>query len=280
MILHKNKAKWVKQFKPNIIKGEILHNPAGVGDRYSTELKKLVGKMRGITEKKISSLYKTSTAKEHFTGDASISSQARILTNALTKQFDDLFSISAKPLSEAMVEQADKSSQVALKTSVKKINGNLNIDTTKNTKELHDIKKSIVAENVALIKSIAKDYMHRVTTEVLRSITTGKGLQDLYPKIKEFGDMTDRRAHNIATDQTRKAYNHINAKRAKGAGIEAFEWVHSGGGLHPREEHIAMDGQIFQYDDLPVIDENTGETGLPGQAINCRCTQRPVVVFE
>jgi len=115
---------------------------------------------------------------------------------------------------------------------------------------------------------------------VLRSVTTGQGMADLMPQIKKYGDMTDRRAKNVALDQTRKAYNTINADRMKKVGIQKFEWIHSMGGIKPREDHIEMDGNIYSFDDLPVVNKDTGERGLPGSQINCKCTMRPVVVFD
>jgi uncharacterized protein with gpF-like domain len=36
---------------------------------------------------------------------------------------------------------------------------------------------------------------------------------------------------------------------------------------------------VYSFDDLPVVDERTGETGIPGQAVNCRCTMSPVFDF-
>ena len=41
-----------------------------------------------------------------------------------------------------------------------------------------------------------------------------------------------------------------------------------------------LNGGIFDFDNLPVIDEKTGERGIPGQAINCKCRMRPIVEFE
>jgi SPP1 gp7 family putative phage head morphogenesis protein len=98
--------------------------------------------------------------------------------------------------------------------------------------------------------------------------------------LQEYEGVTLRRARNIALDQTRKAYNNINKGRMQAIGVQKFEWVHSGGGQKPRELHIELDGQVFSFDDLPVIDERTGERGIPGQAINCRCTMVPVIEFE
>jgi len=38
--------------------------------------------------------------------------------------------------------------------------------------------------------------------------------------------------------------------------------------------------EIFSFDDLPVIDRRSGERGIPGQAINCRCRMAPVIEFD
>jgi SPP1 gp7 family putative phage head morphogenesis protein len=136
-----------------------------------------------------------------------------------------------------------------------------------------------VAENVSLIKSIPAQYMKDVAGSVFRAIQTGDGLADIVPKLAEVEGVTMRRARNIALDQTRKTYNAINRERMKAVGVKKFEWIHSGGGQHPRELHMQMDGKVYAFDDLPVIDERTGERGIPGQAVNCRCTMRPIVDF-
>ncbi|RIQ43658.1 phage head morphogenesis protein, partial [Bordetella avium] len=33
-------------------------------------------------------------------------------------------------------------------------------------------------------------------------------------------------------------------------------------------------------DNPPIIDKTTGERGLPGQLINCKCRMRPVIDFS
>jgi SPP1 gp7 family putative phage head morphogenesis protein len=277
-LLTKKRHAWATQRKA-IMKGGILHNNAALGDRYARSIKKLVKQMTDKTNREIEKLFKTDSANKHFGQDASIASGARILMNSLTDQFNQLFAMSAKPLAERMVNDANKSSQSMLYSSLKDLSGGLSIKTKVTTPEMREIMTASVAENVNLIKSIPQQYLQKVTGSIMRSITTGSGLMDLKTDITKYDGMTERRAENIALDQTRKAYNSINAKRAQKVGIEKFEWIHSGGGLHPREDHIALDGQIFSYDDLPIIDENTGETGLPGQAPNCKCTQRPIIDF-
>jgi len=100
------------------------------------------------------------------------------------------------------------------------------------------------------------------------------------PALEQYEGQTHRRAKNIALDQTRKVYNSVNKGRMEALGIGKFMWHHSGGGAHPREDHIDMDGEIYSFEELPIIDPRSGERGIPGQAPNCRCTMSPVFSFE
>lgn len=234
--------------------------------------------MTAETEREIEKMLKSPEGVEYFAEDASITSMARILLSRLSRKFEDMFSALSGTLPQKMTDQTESNSTSTLKQSLGELAG-VAIDTSVKSKYLKDTMKSIIAENVDLIKSIPTQYMDRVKGDVYRSITSGQGLAELVPKIKKYGKMTDTRAKNIALDQTRKAYNAINAEKMKSAGISKFEWIHSGGGRFPREEHIAMNGKIYSFDDLPIIDSRTGERGIPGQAINCRCTMRPVVEF-
>ena len=163
--------------------------------------------------------------------------------------------------------------------------GGLSIKTDFITPELNDIIKASAAESTQLIKSIPQQYMLETQGAVMRSITTGNGLQDLVPFFEKRKGITTRRAKNIALDQTRKVYNSINQGRMEALGIDTYEWVHSGGGKEPRPEHKAkypagLNGGVFSLSDPPVIDPKTGQRGKPGDLINCRCTMRPVMVFK
>jgi len=264
-----------------ILRGSVLPAPTGIEARYNAELQRLVREMTRATRREIVALFESPTAiASHVTTDASISSQSRILMNALTSRFSELFGKASKAMAERMVEQTGKHSAAALGRSLKELSGGLTLKTdTLRSGPIGEIAKAAVAENVSLIKSIPEQYLQKVQGAVMRSITTGNGLQDLVPFLEEQDGMTVRRAKNIALDQTRKAYQSINAGRMKAAGIKKFEWVHSGGGQKPRPDHVAMNGNVYSYDDLPVIDQRTGERGIPGQAPNCRCTARPVLDF-
>lgn len=266
-----------------MFKGKPLQYPAAVASRYVSDLSALVAQMTAQTNRELTQLFKSRAARTYYAEDAkpggNIASQARILVNSLEARFNALFSRKAKDIAERMVAGVEASSKTALHGSMQKLTGGLSLKTSQLTPALEVVYKATVSANVSLIKTIAGRYLEDVQGAVMRSITTGNGLQDLQPALEQYEGQTHRRAQLIALDQTRKAYNGINQGRMQALGVKSFMWHHSGGGAHPREDHIAMDGNVYRFDDLPVIDEKTGETGIPGQAINCRCTMSPVFDF-
>lgn len=286
MKLTKKRQAWIKQRDPEVMRGSRLNYNASLQAKYHDGLSKLVSDMTQQTMREVARLFKSETAGDFYdedmqlAQDADLASQARILTNALTSKFSLLFASKAKTLTERMISGAAHASKSTLHMSLKKLSGGLAIKTDLMTPELKTVIKASTTENVALIKSIAKDYLSKVQKTVMRSIINGNGLQTLIPQLQKYEGITKRHAKNMALDQTRKVYNSINAARMEKAGIKKFEWVHSGGGQKPREDHIRMDGKIFSFDDLPIIDKKTGERGIPGQAINCGCTMVPVIEFN
>jgi len=237
------------------------------------------------TKAAVAKLFTSETAKKYLTAqDASISSQARVLMNELLDKFSQLFSFKSKILAERMVNGAAGVSKTVLHTSLKKLSGGLSLKTGIVPAGMEEISKALIAENVSLIKSIPQEYFKNVTGAVMRSITVGRGMADLLPQIQKYDGQTQRRAKNLALDQTRKAYNSINKERMQKIGVKQFEWVHSGGGQKPRESHLKISGHIFDFDDLTKQQAALGvppeDQGIPGYPINCRCTMVPVIRFE
>jgi len=246
---------------------------------YTREIKKLTSRMIDETTRRVLSLFGQKMSKEFFAQDETISSQSKILLSELILKFSKSFDKKSKSLSKRMVKNTLKNSAISLKLSVSNFDNMASFNIGSVSSDLKEIIKASVSENVGLIKSIQSDYLSKVNGQVMRSIVSGNGLQDLVPALKKYSGITLRKARNIAIDQTRKVYNAVNAERMKKVGINKFIWLHSGGGQNPRIEHIEMDGNEYSFDDLPVIDSRTGERGIPGQAINCGCTMKPVYDF-
>ena len=287
--LTKRKTSWSNNARNGIIKGQPLNPSAAIEQRYYTGLRALIDRMMAETDLELKKLFKTDHAKEYFSQDAatrfaqdaSISSQARILTNALITKYTDLFASLSKPMAERFAEESDKSSDVAVKSSIRQLSDKLTLSTkTITSGPLSDILNATVTENVGLIKSIPAQYLGGVQQAVMRSITTGNGMQDLLPFLQKHKGITLRRARMVATDQTKKAFSGLSKARMQAIGVEEYQWLHTSGSRHPRKLHIAMNAQIYRYDDPPIIDDKTGERGIPGQAINCACRMRPILNFE
>lgn len=269
------------------MRGRRLALPAGVAMRYAAHLDVLVRQMTSETRDELLKLFNHPDVKEHFAKHGTVyamdavspSSQARIVANALKRKFEQLFGREAKPVAETMTGQANKASASAIATSLKELSGGLTLSTDVVTGPMAEFMTGTIARNVALIKSIPAQYFQDIQDATMRSITDGKGLADLVPALQQYEGITERRAKNIAIDQTHKAYNGLNKGRMQAVGVHQFEWVHSGGGMHPRQRHIDMSGHVYSFANPPVI-EDDGERGMPGQAINCRCTMVPVIRFE
>lgn len=272
------------------MKGTRLALPAGVADRYHRKLVALTSHMVETTRREVEKLFRQEHFQEHIatfgTDAGSPASQARILTNKLKRQFEQIFTAASPAFAATMVEQANEASAAAVHASLKALSGGLSLKTYGiKTPVMEEFMKAMIANNVSLIKSIPQDFFRDVQQAVLSSITDGKGLDDLSKFFQNQQGVEERRAKNIAIDQTHKAYNGLNKERMQKSGVQAFEWVHSGGGLHPREHHLdrwpaGLNGGHFDFSNLPIIDTRTGERGIPGQAVNCKCTMVPIIKFD
>lgn len=214
------------------------------------------------------------------TQDESIVTAMNRAFSELGKKWASKFAQAALDITNGMVGRVNTFSQRALNGSLRELSGGLTISTPDMPKGLYDRLLASTKENVGLIKSIPAEYHQQIQQAVMRSIQSGgTGTHTLIEEIRKIGHSTESRAELIAVDQTSKINAAMNDERLKAVGVRKFEWIHSGGGKEPRELHVEYDGQIFDLDDPPVIDKRTGERGLPGQLIKCRCRMRPIVDF-
>jgi SPP1 gp7 family putative phage head morphogenesis protein len=277
------RATWATQFKVETLRGAPLMLAGSIATDYYDTLARAIARMEREVRREVTALFADFAADSSGWGmDASVASQARILSNALRDKFAGLFAKIATNAATQMVKRATKDSEQKTAISLREMSGDMTLRTAFNTPFLQDVFTASVAESVSLIKRIPEKYLDNVQGSVMRSIQTGNGLADLVPALDKYGVSIRNWSKNVALDQTRKAYNSSNAARMKSLGVKKFEWVHSGGSNHPRDYHKnTLNGQIFSFDDLPHLDgPNSGEKGIPGQAPYCRCTMRPVWEFD
>lgn len=207
--------------------------------------------------------------------DASITSDARTRLNALREKWQVRFNDLARTAVNRMIERVDKNSLVTLNQSLKDVAEGLKISTAYSDQRLKDVIQASTQEAAQLIKRIPEQYLDQVQGEVMRSITSGRGMQDLVPFFTKKYEGDVKWARHVAMDQMRKARASIDQVRLQKFGCEEYTWRHSGGSRYPRKEHIAMSGNVYRWDDPPVIDSRSGERGHPGTAVFCRCFAVP-----
>lgn len=265
--------------KPSKI-GKPLRPNIGIGDDFSRPTLRLITLMYEDAKRELAKTFKESNFKEAM--DASISSQSRIILNALLKKWQKRFDDIAKTSVERMIKRTIINSSITLGLSFKELGENFKIDTTFSNLQLQEVIKASTQEAANLIKLIPQRFLNDVQGQVMRSITTGKGMEDLVPYMHKMYQGNIKRARNTALDQTRKAYQSINTSRLKTLGVKSFIWIHSGGGKKPRPEHVKMSGNEYNFNDPPIIGTMYGEEvrGLPGDLPNCRCICKPVINFD
>lgn len=271
--------------KPIVDKpAKVLHPPVSVADRYAQQLQKLIAKVYRalIAELRAVPVEDAATVD---TMDAS-ASYIEQLTRKLIDRFEVQFSEMGHRLAADMVTRTNEASTGAIKSSLREVSKNLTLTGEVMTGPLAGVIHDAISDNVKLIKRIPRNLIDRVRDDVVASLSPGGGgMADLLPKLQEAYKGSKRKAELTALDQTRKAFKAMNVAKMETAGQKKFEWVHSGGSDHPREFHMhrwpnGLNGGIFSVDDPPVIDEDTGERGLPGDLPYCRCNMRFIVSFD
>ena len=162
--LTKSKKKWAEN-RDVTLQGTRLTYNAAQQARYESALRQLVRQMADETKKQVTRLFRGEIADDFFKQqeeasamDASLASQARILMNALTAKFTQLFNKRANPLAQAMVEGASKSSKTSLHKSLEQLSGGLSLKTGVVAKGQEEVVSALVTENVSLMKSITEQY--------------------------------------------------------------------------------------------------------------------------
>lgn len=147
--------------------------------------------------------------------------------------------------------------------------------------------REAAAESTALIKSIPEEHIGKIRKAIEDSVSGQGTYNDILERLKEVNGMTDRRAKNIAIDQTRKTYQGAAIKQAVDATprnkpVRAI-WIHShagGGDKNPRHRHLNYHGKEFDLRKGAPVGDNGGNLVQPSEEPGCRCTFRLILDFE
>lgn len=197
------------------------------------------------------------------------------------------FRAATKPIVEATEEDLRERKRKAM---AKQTRFQIKLNAKTDKLELSQFEDAI-EDNVNLIKTIPSKYFDKIGKAVeLR--TVGKMSRGaLVKRIKELGNVTQRRAELIADDQTAKVTERMMLARCRNAGIKRVMWLHSSISMHPRDVHRrkwdghtgkfnrkpnGFNGYIFDID-KPPYDPVAKQYVYPAQLPNCKCTLVPVL---
>ncbi len=253
-----------------------VHPNAGIEVSYRCQLQRLIEEMTNSTVYWIRAAWRKTPPTVTMAQDASPTVALQRAMSKLGAHWTDRFDAVARELAEKFADKSIRHTDAAMMAALKEAGFTVSFRATAAIEEAFN---AVVAENVALIRSIPQKYLSSVEGEVWRTVSGGYDLQSLTQTLQsKYGVATYERAALIARDQTNKAKAAIEARRRTDLGIMQAVWQHSGGGHEPRPSHLkaGRDRVIFDID-KGWYDPDAGEFILPGELINCRCTSRAII---
>lgn len=140
--------------------------------------------------------------------------------------------------------------------------------------------RGVVKINVALIKSIPRQYHDKVVKRVYEAVNGGSDLHTLTKELREVHAITRKRAALIARDQNAKAKATIEQARRLELGISRARWRHSHAGQekYKRPSHVkaSADGVTFSTR-KGWYDPDEKQYILPGELIECKCSSDAII---
>ena len=127
-----------------------------------------------------------------------------------------------------------------------------------------------LSNNVGLIKSIPEALGNDVQNWFSKAYsTTGLDQGSFMKLLQDRFKVADNRAKMITRDQNNKMISALNKARNQQLGIIYYDWK-TAGDIAVRDSHVDLNGTRQRWDDPPIMNLR-GETGHPGDDIQCRC---------
>lgn len=247
-----------------------IHPNAGIGAAYRAKLERLIDEMHASLVYWITAAWRANPP-EMAADDDSPAMGLRFNIRTLGQRWLSRFDKAAPELGQWFAKAAKDRADWALRDTLRRAGFTVEFKLTGAT---NDVMQATIGAQVGLIRSIAEKHLADVQGMVMRSVQTGRDLGTLTKELQAAYGMTRRRAAFIARSQNNIATATITRVRQTELGITTAKWLHSGGGRHPRPEHVAMSGKTYDVTKGAFLE---GQWVWPGTAPNCRCVARSIV---
>ena len=137
-----------------------------------------------------------------------------------------------------------------------------------------EISKTYTENMQFFVKDWAEERISKMREKVQEAVLNGYRPDTVQKMLEtEFG-IGARKAQFLAQNETCIMLASYKKAKYTEMGFDKFIW-RTIMDSKERPLHEALNGTTWSYNNPPVIDERTGERGLPGQTYNCRCEAQP-----
>lgn len=207
---------------------------------------------------------------DRFAQDAAPTKELQLSLERWGKEWEKKFSLMSKNIADEFAKKNGAATTAAMHSRFHQAGFTVPFKPTRKSLEVY---RTIAAEQVGLIKSIAQKYHTDVQTAIWETVRTGSDLKALSEKLEKTYGVTRRRAALIALDQNDKAKETIENARLDELGVKEGIWMHSHAGKKPRPTHVKMNGKRYILS-RGMWDEAEQKYVQAGELINCRCSKR------
>ncbi len=161
----------------------------------------------------------------------------------------------------------------------------VDLETLIGPEDVRETIDAFLVRNTSLVRDINEQARGKVADAVLRGYQQRAPIAEVTREIREATGFARARARRVAADQNVKLASALDAERQRQAGLEDWQWNHSGK-LHFRPEHKARDGNLYS-DNPERWGQKAGARTImkppefgPGVEPFCGCVRQAVLVFE
>ena len=261
-----------------------VHPNAGVEGKFQAGLSAVLKAMERDVTRAVSSFYRTAVLSPAVTADAA---PIRGLTRKQNEELDALIEELGERWGRRFAERAEKLTETYLRRAgTASARQMFQILKDRNfivrpglTPRIMESIRHAATWSSGLIKTIPRELLGRVKDRVIKCVENGRDIGGLERELSSGYGISQRRARMIAKDQTNKVTQDVAMAQCKDYGIHRGIWRHNAASKVWREEHVEMDGQIFDLA-LGCWDRVEGKYVMPGELVNCHCSFRPVIELE
>lgn len=247
--------------------------PDGMRIRYFADLRDILSRAHALVLKELGPLLAELAPEDRKDARFDADSTSRI--RRAVRRIADKFAEELPPRRYATLTR-----QVAKATSdfqrnqlITQVKAAIGIDPIIRDEKLAESVSEFVKTNVELIKTLPETYFKEVEERVTSRVREGMRASEIAGDLEERYGVTESRARLIANDQVGKFYGELNDTRYQELGVTRAVW-RTVRDNRVRETHQDLEGQSYELG-VGLEDPQTGETVIPGQAINCRCYGEP-----